>query len=465
MHGYGVATAVHERTDGDLAVEDAALYQALHRLDRQGLVDAEWRPSENNRRARYYALTPAGRKRLRRRRQLAPLFPRGRGRAAGRVVASHARTRPSRRPFWYLRRRPDAWRPRSTRNCACIWRCGSRNCRPAGMSPSGAPRSAQAVRGSGTHAAVLPAAAIGKEKRVQRSLMFAGFRAATSASAFEVCCRAPLLTLTIVATVGLGIGATTVDLQRRSTRRSCGRSPTRIPTARADLHRRPSQHVSLLGRRLSRARGAADALRADRRVHRPADGVQRRRRRRAPAGTPGVVDLLALLGIRPALGRPSPAADGRPGSPPAVIVSYGFWQRRLGGRADIIGTTVRLERRGSLVRGPAAAGRPAGTAAGFLRRGAMGTPAAQGPVLHDGARTSAPESGHAAAAAELRGINRRIFPLWQASYQDAKATWGMTDLKTHVVGDVRPWPGSRSARSGWSGCSPARTRRTCSSRG
>ena len=57
-HGYGVATAVHERTGGDLAVEDAALYQALHRLDRKGLVHAEWRQSENNRRARYYELTP-----------------------------------------------------------------------------------------------------------------------------------------------------------------------------------------------------------------------------------------------------------------------------------------------------------------------------------------------------------------------------------------------------------------------
>jgi PadR family transcriptional regulator PadR len=65
MHGYGIASAVRERTEGCLAIEDAALYQALHRLDRQGLVDAEWAPSENNRRARYYSLTPDGRKRLR----------------------------------------------------------------------------------------------------------------------------------------------------------------------------------------------------------------------------------------------------------------------------------------------------------------------------------------------------------------------------------------------------------------
>jgi PadR family transcriptional regulator len=65
MHGYGIASMVRELTSGDLAIEDAALYQALHRLDRQRFVDAEWGPSDNNRRARYYRLTPAGRKQLR----------------------------------------------------------------------------------------------------------------------------------------------------------------------------------------------------------------------------------------------------------------------------------------------------------------------------------------------------------------------------------------------------------------
>jgi PadR family transcriptional regulator, regulatory protein PadR len=65
MHGYGIATDVRDRTDGELSIEDAALYQSLHRLDRQGLVDATWGPSENNRRARYYTLTAVGRKRLR----------------------------------------------------------------------------------------------------------------------------------------------------------------------------------------------------------------------------------------------------------------------------------------------------------------------------------------------------------------------------------------------------------------
>lgn len=64
-HGYAIAAMVREQTGGDLSVEDAALYQALHRLNRRDLIDAEWGPSENNRRARFYTLTPAGRKRLR----------------------------------------------------------------------------------------------------------------------------------------------------------------------------------------------------------------------------------------------------------------------------------------------------------------------------------------------------------------------------------------------------------------
>ena len=64
MHGYGVTEWIRTRTDGVLAVQDAALYQGLRRLESRGLVDAEWGVSENNRRARYYRLTPAGRRQL-----------------------------------------------------------------------------------------------------------------------------------------------------------------------------------------------------------------------------------------------------------------------------------------------------------------------------------------------------------------------------------------------------------------
>ena len=64
MHGYGVARWISDRSDGALAVEDAALYQALHRLERKGLVESEWGMSEKNHRAKYYTITPAGRRQL-----------------------------------------------------------------------------------------------------------------------------------------------------------------------------------------------------------------------------------------------------------------------------------------------------------------------------------------------------------------------------------------------------------------
>jgi PadR family transcriptional regulator PadR len=64
-HGYTVSRWVRERTDGVLAIEDAALYQALHRLEAKGLIAAEWGLSDNNRRAKYYNLTATGRQHLR----------------------------------------------------------------------------------------------------------------------------------------------------------------------------------------------------------------------------------------------------------------------------------------------------------------------------------------------------------------------------------------------------------------
>lgn len=65
QHGYEVSRWVRDRTDGVLVVEDAALYQALHRLEDRRLIESEWGISENNRRAKYYQLTRAGRQELR----------------------------------------------------------------------------------------------------------------------------------------------------------------------------------------------------------------------------------------------------------------------------------------------------------------------------------------------------------------------------------------------------------------
>ena len=65
LHGYGVLLRIQQISGDKLLIEQGALYPALYRLEHQGLLDTEWGVSENNRRAKYYRLTAAGRRRLR----------------------------------------------------------------------------------------------------------------------------------------------------------------------------------------------------------------------------------------------------------------------------------------------------------------------------------------------------------------------------------------------------------------
>ena len=65
MHGYGIVRRIQQVSDEVLRVEEGSLYPALHRMERRGWVEAEWGLSENNRRAKFYKLTRAGRKQLR----------------------------------------------------------------------------------------------------------------------------------------------------------------------------------------------------------------------------------------------------------------------------------------------------------------------------------------------------------------------------------------------------------------
>ena len=62
MHGWAIAGRIRQMSQDVLRVGQSALYPALHKLEQQGWVEAEWKASENNRRAKYYALTRAGRK-------------------------------------------------------------------------------------------------------------------------------------------------------------------------------------------------------------------------------------------------------------------------------------------------------------------------------------------------------------------------------------------------------------------
>lgn len=66
MHGYGIVNYIQRASDDLLRVEEGSLYPALHRIEQQGWIASEWRTSDNNRRARYYRLTAAGRRQLQR---------------------------------------------------------------------------------------------------------------------------------------------------------------------------------------------------------------------------------------------------------------------------------------------------------------------------------------------------------------------------------------------------------------
>lgn len=65
MHGYAIASWLETQSDGSIGVDDSALYQALHRLEGRGLVEAEWGVTDTGRRARFYRLTREGRRWLR----------------------------------------------------------------------------------------------------------------------------------------------------------------------------------------------------------------------------------------------------------------------------------------------------------------------------------------------------------------------------------------------------------------
>ncbi|HEV8446631.1 MAG TPA: PadR family transcriptional regulator [Gemmatimonadaceae bacterium] len=64
MHGFGLSKWIEQRTSGEMEIVDSALYKALHRLEDDRAIAAEWGVSDNNRRAKYYSLTSRGRKRL-----------------------------------------------------------------------------------------------------------------------------------------------------------------------------------------------------------------------------------------------------------------------------------------------------------------------------------------------------------------------------------------------------------------
>jgi putative ABC transport system permease protein len=280
-----------------------------------------------------------------------------------------------------------------------------------------------------------------KEKRMQRWLVLDDLVQDLRMS-LRGLRRAPLITAVIVATVGLGIGATTVAFAaihatllrplpyaapERLVRIYTDAPPNRFPFSVADYLALQAQQTRF--ERIAGYTGRAMSF---------SDGaVAERLRGRVVTAT-----YFSLLGIRPMLGRDFTESDARPGTGPAVIVSHGFWERRLSARADVIGESIRLDGTPHTVVGvlPPRVG-PLERGQEFFVAAQWQPPRRKGPFFITVLGRLRSRDDRAAAAEELRLLNRRLFPVWQASYQDEKASWAMMDLKAHVVGDVETMSG------------------------
>jgi predicted permease len=275
-----------------------------------------------------------------------------------------------------------------------------------------------------------------KEDGVQRALAVEELRQDLRVGLRSLA-RAPMLAATVVLTVGLGIGATTAMFAavhavllralpykdpERLVRIYTDASPNRFPFSVADYLALRDQQTSFdaVAGYASRSMAFTDGVQAERLQGREVSST-----------------YFDLLGIAPALGRAFGDADSRPGSPPAVIVSHAFWQQRLGGRRDAIGRPIRLDGADYTLVGvlPTTTG-PLERGQDFFVAAQWSIPPRKGPFFITALGRLARGADRAAAASEMRAINRRLFPLWRASYQDERASWGLMDLKAHVVRDL-----------------------------
>ena len=340
--------------------------------------------------------------------------------------------------FWYWRRRPEVVRDEVDEELRVHLEMRIDELRAAGLSPEEARR--QAVRQFGDLEGTRRYCRrqdLDKENRVQR-LLFLQDLAQDLTIGLRNLLRVPGLTLTVVVTVGLGIGATTAIFAAvnaallqplpykdpdRLVRIYTDAPPYRFPFSVADylaLDAQQTRFEQIAGYR-GRAMAFSDGTIAERLTGREVSWTYFR-----------------LLGITPAIGRDFTEQDGRPGNPRAAVISHGLWERRLGGRPDVVGQPIRLDGADYTIAGilPPQLG-PFERRQDFFIAAQWSTPRRKGPFFITALGRLRDGVGPAAAASELHAINRRLFPVWKSSYQDDRATWNLMDLKAFVAGDIR----------------------------
>jgi predicted permease len=271
---------------------------------------------------------------------------------------------------------------------------------------------------------------------MQRALLFQDLRQDLRIGVRSLL-RAPVLTLTTIVTVGLGLGATAAIFSAvdaallRPLPYSEPENLVRIYTDTPPFKFRLST-VDYLAFTEQQRRFERHATYTDRTVSfNTGDTAELLRARVVSWG------FFSVLGIRPIIGRDFREQDGKVGNPPAAIASHEFWQQRLGGRTDVVGKPVRLDGADYTLVGviPPAAG-PLDRRFDLFLIQQFAPPTRKGPFLYSVIARLPRGADRALATGELRAINRALFPIWKASYQDDKSTWSMEDLKTNLVGDV-----------------------------
>ena len=246
--------------------------------------------------------------------------------------------------------------------------------------------------------------------------------------------RSPALAATIVLTVGLGLGATTAIV---SVIRAVVLDPLPYRDASRLVQIRTEDgdnlfslsvvdYQALAAQQTTLERVAASQTVSVTIAH---DGlVERERGRVVTSG------YLSLLGLTPSVGRLFDASDEQAGAR-AVILTEPYWRTRFGRSAALLGTTIVVDGAPRTVVGMLAPSTgPLEQDLALFEIEAWPTPTRKGPFFLTVFGLIRPTVSRAAAAAELDAINHRIFPIWQSSYQDARSTWVITDLKTRIVG-------------------------------
>ena len=249
--------------------------------------------------------------------------------------------------------------------------------------------------------------------------------------------HARLLALTVVLTVGLGLGASGAMY-------AVVHGVLIRPLPYAGSERLVRIYHAIQGNRWPLSVVDYDAIREQQRsfeaiaAYRPVPLTLTRaaesERVRGKSVSPG---YFALLGVELLAGRGFESGEAVPGGPRSVILSWRLWQRSFGGDPRILGEAVRLDGAAHTVVGilPRSPG-PLDESYDVFPVLQLEPPTRKGPFFLTLIGRLAPEATPAAAATELHALNRRIFPLWSSAFQDESATYGAMPLRQFVVGDV-----------------------------